>query len=256
LYVPANAFAVRPYRALFTRILGNDDLHRGLSTFVVEMTELRTILRLSDENSLVLGDELCSGTETVSAISIFVAGIQSLYKSRCTFLFATHLHEIVQYDEIRALRDAVVLKHMTVTYDKERDILVYDRKLRDGSGPDMYGLEVCKALRLPADFLENAHQVRLAHHATIHRSVLDLTTSQYNARHLTKTPCSRCGERVAEEVHHLQPQENANDDGLIVVKGGAVFHKNHRANLTNLCAKCHDDVHRKPIKCLMTSALS
>ena len=63
-----------------------------------EMSELRTILRLADENSLVLGDELCSGTEISSAISIFVAGIQRLNELKSSFIFATHLHEIVDYD--------------------------------------------------------------------------------------------------------------------------------------------------------------
>jgi dsDNA-specific endonuclease/ATPase MutS2 len=61
------------------------------------MSELRTILRLADENSLILGDELCSGTENTSAISIFVAGIQRLHSIQSSFIFATHLHEIVDY---------------------------------------------------------------------------------------------------------------------------------------------------------------
>ena len=79
LFVPATNFCFKPYKYLFTRIIGNDNLFKGLSTFAVEMSELRTILRLADENSLILGDELCSGTENMSAISIFVAGIQRLH---------------------------------------------------------------------------------------------------------------------------------------------------------------------------------
>ena len=131
LYVPCAEFNYMPYKYIFTRIVGNDNIFKGLSTFAVEMSELRTILRLGDENSLILGDELCSGTETLSAISIFVAGIQKLHKCRSSFIFATHLHEIVGYDEISSL-ESVKLKHMSVVYDKERDMLVYDRKLRDG----------------------------------------------------------------------------------------------------------------------------
>ena len=75
LYVPASSYKYKPYKYIFTRILGNDNLFKGLSTFAVEMSELRTILRLADKNSLVLGDELCSGTESISAVSIFVAGV-------------------------------------------------------------------------------------------------------------------------------------------------------------------------------------
>jgi DNA mismatch repair protein MutS len=119
LYVPCSEFQFKPYKSIFTRIIGNDNIFKGLSTFEVEMSELRTILRLMDENSLVLGDELCSGTETISAISIFVAGIQRLYQAKSSFIFATHLHEIVDYEEVREMT-TVHLKHMEVIYNKEQ----------------------------------------------------------------------------------------------------------------------------------------
>ena len=65
MYVPATSFTFKPYTSIFTRILGNDNLFKGLSTYAVEMSELRTILNNADKNSLVLGDELCSGTESI-----------------------------------------------------------------------------------------------------------------------------------------------------------------------------------------------
>ena len=123
LFVPCSQFNFKPYKYIFTRIIGNDNIFKGLSTFAVEMSELRTILRLSNENSLVLGDELCSGTETMSAISIFVAGIQHLDKCNSSFIFATHLHEIVDFEEITCL-NKVIIKHMEVIYDKEKDMLI------------------------------------------------------------------------------------------------------------------------------------
>ena len=98
LYVPATEFIFYPYNTIFTRILGHDNIFKGLSTFAVEMIELRTILQLADTNSLILGDELCSGTESDSALSIFVTGLEELHKRESTFLFATHFHEIVNYD--------------------------------------------------------------------------------------------------------------------------------------------------------------
>jgi DNA mismatch repair protein MutS len=100
LYVPCSKFSYKPYKYIFTRIIGNDNIFKGLSTFAVEMSELRTILNIANKDSLILGDELCSGTEISSAISIFVAGIQKLNKLKSSFIFATHLHEIVKYDEI------------------------------------------------------------------------------------------------------------------------------------------------------------
>jgi DNA mismatch repair protein MutS len=207
------------------------------------MSELRTILRLSNENSLVLGDELCSGTENTSAVSIFVAGIQKLHQVRSSFIFATHLHEIVDYDEITSL-PSVVLKHMTVVYDKERDMLIYDRKLKDGPGNSMYGLEVCKSLRLPEDFLEAAFNIRMKYHP-MESSMLSLKTSHFNAKKVMSM-CEKCGNKLGTEVHHLQHQKESNENGFIKnVVDGTIFHKNSVANLVTLCEKCHEEFHAK-----------
>jgi DNA mismatch repair protein MutS len=239
LYVPSTEFIFKPYQHIFTRIIGNDNLFKGLSTFAVEMSELRTILRLVNENSLVLGDELCSGTETMSAISIFVAGIQQLASCKSSFIFATHLHEIIKYDEITSL-NTVKLKHMSVIYDREKDTLVYDRKLRDGAGNNMYGLEVCKSLNLPEHFIQNAYEIRQKYNPE-NKSLLSLKTSHYNSKKLMGL-CERCGENIGVEVHHLLHQANADENGFIV-KDDVTMHKNNLANLMIVCNKCHDDMH-------------
>ena len=244
LYVPCTSFEYRPYKNIFTRIIGNDNIFKGLSTFEVEMSELRTILRLMDENSLILGDELCSGTETISAISIFVAGIKQFHERKSSFIFATHLHEIVKYDEIVNL-DSVKLKHMEVMFDKERDLLIYDRKLKDGPGNNMYGLEVCKSLSLPQDFLDLAYDIRAKYHPNA-GSLLQLKASQYNSRKLVSL-CEKCQKEIGTEVHHLQHQKDADNNGII--KGqDSLFHKNALANLMTLCEPCHDEIHKKKVK--------
>jgi DNA mismatch repair protein MutS len=245
LYVPCSSFHFKPYRQIFTRIVGNDNIFKGLSTFEVEMSELRTILRCMDENSLILGDELCSGTETISAISIFVAGIQKLYKCKSSFIFATHLHEIVDYEEIVELK-TVHLKHMEVAYDKENDMLVYDRKLKDGHGADMYGLEVCKSLSLPQDFLDAANNIRIKYNNNKGKSILSLKQSRYNANKIVNL-CEKCGKNPGTEVHHLQHQADANEDGIITTDD-SVFHKNNLANLMTLCEACHDEIHKNNLK--------
>ena len=241
MYVPASSFQYQPYRYIFTRIIGNDNIFKGQSTFAVEMSELRTILRLADENSMILGDELCSGTEIMSAISIFVAGIHKLYTSRSSFIFATHLHEIVDYEEIKNM-ETVCMKHMEVTYDKKEDCLVYDRKLKDGPGNSMYGLEVCKSLNLPQDFLDMAYDVRMKYHAET-GSVLSLKTSVYNAKKIVSV-CEKCQTKPGKEVHHLSYQSFANENGVIKTKD-AVFHKNNLGNLLTLCEECHNEIHKK-----------
>ena len=247
LYVPCSQFLFKPYKYIFTRIIGNDNIFKGLSTFAVEMSELRTILNYADENSLILGDELCSGTENTSAVSIFVAGIQKMVQMRSSFIFATHLHEIIGYDEITDLK-TVTLKHMSVVYNREKDCLEYDRKLRDGPGNSMYGLEVCKSLNLPTEFLASAYAIREKYAKTsttaeIHgRSLLSLKTSHFNSQKIMGL-CEKCGKLMGKEVHHLEPQRNANEDGIII-KDGVPFHKNNAANLMTVCEKCHAEFHQ------------
>jgi DNA mismatch repair protein MutS len=242
IFVTCGSFTYSPYNAIFTRILGNDNIFKGLSTFAVEMSELRTILRLADKNSLVLGDELCSGTESISATSIFVSGIQSLAARETSFIFATHLHEITGYSEIIELSGKVHMKHMAIAYDREKDKLIYDRRIREGAGDNMYGLEVCKALHLPSDFLENAYQIRAKYHPTSGGSILGLKTSHYNSKKVVGL-CEICKKMMGTEVHHIEFQRNANKDGIISI-GDTPFHKNHLANLLTLCEYCHKNIHK------------
>lgn len=243
LYVPCFAFTYRPYTAIFSRILGNDNLFKGLSTFAMEMSELRIILKMADQNSLVLGDELCSGTETESALSIFVAGLMKLHDIRASFIFATHFHEIVNYEEVRSLTH-LALKHMAVHYDRELDALVYDRKVQDGPGNRMYGLEVCKSLHLDEDFLEQAYQIRTKYFPIVAGELIH-TTSQYNAKKV-RGVCEMCKVELGQEVHHLEPQCLANADGMIrTINNDGVFHKNHPANLLSVCEACHLAAHKK-----------
>jgi DNA mismatch repair protein MutS len=243
LYVPCNSFTYQPYRNLFTRILGNDNIFKGLSTFAVEMTELRTILNMADAHSLVLGDELCSGTESDSALSIFTTGLEILHTRESTFLFATHFHELNKYEEITALTKMKMM-HMAVHYNQETQTLVYDRKLREGSGESMYGLEVCKSLNLPDAFLQRAHDIRMKYHPET-KNVLSLSPTHYNAKKLVGN-CELCQKHRASEVHHLQHQKKASPQNEYITNAlsGQSFHKNHTANLLNICETCHKKIHK------------
>jgi DNA mismatch repair protein MutS len=236
LYVPCAQFTYCPYNYLFTRILGNDNLFKGLSTFAVEMSELRTILNLSTKDSLILGDELCSGTESDSALSIFMAGLERLSEKKCSFIFATHFHEIKDYDELKVLEN-MKLFHMSVIFDKKTNKLVYDRKLKDGPGESMYGLEVCKALALPDDFLVRAHALRNKYNDKAD-SVLSRKTSHFNSKKI-KGMCEVCHVKEGKDVHHLQHQKYANENNKYINS----FHKDHLANLTVVCQECHDKFH-------------
>ena len=232
MYVPCSRFIYKPYTAIYSRILGNDNLFKGLSTFAVEMSELRVILKMSDQNSLILGDEICSGTETESALSIFVTTLMHLKKKGASFIFATHFHEIVQYEEVKPF----TLCHMAVTYDKANDCLIYDRKLAPGPGNRMYGLEVCKSLYLEDEFLEQAYSIRNKYFPE-NRGELSNKSTKYNAKKV-RGICEMCKSEMSAETHHMSPQKDASPDGFI-----DSFHKNHKANLLSVCEKCHDSIH-------------
>lgn len=237
-FVPASAFSYKPYRSIYSRIIGNDNLFKGHSSFAVEMSELRVILRMADKYSMILADEISKGSEMDSAMSITTASIMEFVKLGASFIITSHLHEIVEFEEIVALSKKVHLKHLMVSYDYEKDLLVYDRKLREGSGESFYGLLVCKSLHLPLEFIECAYQIRNKY-LKKSESILSQKTSVYNAKKI-KGICEMCGQNMGEEVHHILPQKDANDDGFF--ENG--LHKNHVANLSSLCSKCHDQIHR------------
>lgn len=235
LFVPCQKFIYKPYKSIFTRILNQDNLFKGQSTFSVEMSELRVIAQYANENSLVLGDELCSGTETVSALSIMMTSLLRLHERRSSFLFATHFHEILDFEELQNMK-RLKCYHLTVSYDVDNDVLVYDRKLKEGSGPRSYGLDVCEALYLDKEFLEKACEIRRMHFPEYEGSLSQIKT-HYNAQKV-KDSCELCGKKC-EEIHHLQEQQYADAGGYIANE----FHKNHPANLMGLCEGCHLKMH-------------
>jgi DNA mismatch repair protein MutS len=239
-YVAAEKMTYKPYKSVFTRILGNDDLFRGLSTFNVEMLELKNILNYADEHSLVLGDEVCSGTELGSATSIFMSALEYLYNNKTHFIFATHFHNIATCDEMKTLTNMKNI-HLSVNYDIEKDKLLYDRKLKEGPGENMYGLEICKSLHLPDVFIKRSYELRNKYFSE-NSSILDLKSSKYNSKKLVSN-CEQCGKK-GTEVHHLQYQRNSDEKGYI--KNNSLhqyFHKNKKANLMVLCDACHTKLH-------------
>jgi DNA mismatch repair protein MutS len=235
-YVPCHKFNYKPYTAIFSRIQNNDNLFMGLSSFALEMSEIRTIIKQADSNSLVLGDELCSSTDSISSISIFITTLMNLYKKKSSFIFATHLHEVSKYDELEQMT-SLKFKHMSVRYNSELDKLVYERKLQEGSGNGNYGIEVAKSLHLPSEFIDMAYGVR-NNHFPQYIGDLSLKTSTYNVKKL-RVKCEICGE-PSQHIHHINEQNTADKDGFI-----GSLHKNNPANLMSLCIKCHNKEHEK-----------
>lgn len=242
LFAPCSSMTYSPYDQIFTRIVNRDDIFKGMSTFAMEMSELRTILNMCGPKSLVLGDELCSGTENISAISIFVAGLEILTKAKSSYIFATHFHEMQHCPEINSLPQ-LGMKHMRVRYNAETGLLEYNRRLEDGCGEAMYGLEVCRSLSMPLAFLERAHVIRtnLPQSSTLTPPVLQQNPSRYSGKKLMGA-CQLCRANKATETHHIHPQKDADANGFITTAVGT-FHKDHPANLMAMCEECHHKTH-------------
>jgi len=158
-FVPASAMKFSLFESVFTRIVSKDNLAKGLSTFAVEMLEMKNIFNRAGTKSLILGDEISHGTETLSGVAIVASAIMKLAKLRSVFLFATHLHQLSTMDELVKLKNVVNL-HLEVAYDEDSDKLLYNRTLQSGSGSSIYGLEFAKSLHMDKEFLDVANNIR------------------------------------------------------------------------------------------------
>jgi DNA mismatch repair protein MutS len=237
MFVPCSQFVYKPYQSIFSRINCSDNLFKNLSLFAVEMTELRMILKNSDENSMILVDELAVGTETQSSLSILMATLEELHKKESSFLFSTHFHEILDFDEMNLLTKMKVM-HLHVFYDREQDCLIYERTLREGNGNKSYGIEVCKSLYFQPDFLDRTMEIKNKYFKES-SGILSYDASRYNSDKL-KGICEICKIHFSSDVHHIEEQKKGNESGFI-----DSFHKNHKANLMSICEKCHIKIHQE-----------
>lgn len=227
----------KPYAKLITRLNGGDNIFKGESSFATEMSELRTILRQADAQTLVIGDEIAHTSETISATAITVSAILKLLESGATFLFASHLHEVLALPEIQNIPPHQLrIGHLSVARDARNGILLYDRKLREGSGDFLYGILVAETLDLPKDFIAQAYAIA----QTIRGAPKELVSpnsSRYN-REVYQDTCRLCGSHLELQTHHLQEQHTADSKGMI-----GHMHKNNKGNLVVLCRACHQSLH-------------
>ncbi|MEA3288914.1 MAG: DNA mismatch repair protein, partial [Campylobacterota bacterium] len=236
-YVPAKSLRYCIFDEIFTRISGSDNIAKGLSSFAVEMLELKNIFNRATTHSLVLGDEISHSTETMSGVSIVASAILKLASLKSIFVFATHLHQLPEIAEIEKLKNIICL-HLSVFYNEEDDKLTFNRKLSHGSGSSMYGLEFAKSLHMDKEFLKTANDIRKRltdDYDTIER-LSKKKTSTYN-KDLYIASCAICGAPV-DDVHHIQEQKNSDDKGFI-----GHINQNHKYNLIPLCKKHHKLVH-------------
>nr|YP_010323138.1 MutS-like protein [Sinularia brassica]UKP88189.1 MutS-like protein [Sinularia brassica] len=239
MYVAADSFKLKPYNYLITRILGGDDIYKGQGTFEVEMRDLSTILKLANYNSLILGDEICHGTEVSSGTAILAATIERLTAAQTSFVLSTHLHQVF------SLIDSPVRYYHLSVIQQEGLGLIYERKLKPGPGPSQYGIEVMGHIINDKKFYNSALRYRklISWEPPSWSESSPLTVfrpSKYNAQVFIDS-CEICG-APAEAVHHIQPKSQ--------LKKLCNRRLNRRSNLVPVCSSCHLDIHRNKISIL------
>jgi DNA mismatch repair protein MutS len=163
-FVPAERARLPILDRIFTRIGASDNLARGRSTFMVEMTEAATILNTATSKSLVLLDEIGRGTATFDGLAIAWAVVEHLEsRTRAKTLFATHYHELT---ELADLLPGVRNYHVSV---KEVGAnIVFLRKVEPGSADKSYGVEVARLAGLPPTVIERAREILARHEQSEH----------------------------------------------------------------------------------------
>ena len=170
-FVPAQLVRFPIVDRVFTRIGASDDLARGRSTFMVEMTEAAIILNAATKDSLIILDEVGRGTATFDGLSIAWAVIEHI-QSRlgAKTLFATHYHELT---ELADLLSGVGNYHVTVKESENR--IIFLRKVEAGAADRSYGIEVARLAGIPPSVVHRAREILKKHEETEHELSDNLT---------------------------------------------------------------------------------
>ena len=170
-FVPAQQARLPIIDRIFTRIGASDNLARGRSTFLVEMSEVAAILNLATPRSLVLLDEVGRGTATFDGLSLAWAVVEHLHAhTRARTLFATHYHELT---ELGGLLPGVKNVHVSVRESGHE--IIFLRRVEPGSADKSYGIEVARLAGLPPGVIERARQILSKHEQKEHKLTAELS---------------------------------------------------------------------------------
>jgi DNA mismatch repair protein MutS len=208
-FVPVRAARIGAVDRIFTRIGASDNLSRGRSTFMVEMTETAAILNTATPRSLVLLDEMGRGTATYDGLALAWATLEYLHSvTRAKTLFATHYHELTALSEQLAR-----VKNYRVSIKETPGGIVFLRKVEPGAADKSYGIEVAKLAGLPIEVIRRAREVLLEHEGQERQSVKKLEDHEQPAPDSVQlaifTPLSQqIIDRLKEtDVNRLTPLE-------------------------------------------------
>jgi len=154
--VPADSADISLTDRIFTRIGASDDLYGGQSTFMVEMSEMATILKFATPRSLLILDEVGRGTSTFDGLSIAWAAVEYIAGEKCgaCALFATHYHEL---SELEGRLEGVV--NFRVTAREQGEDVIFLRKIVRGGADRSFGVSVARLAGLPKSVIGRARQI-------------------------------------------------------------------------------------------------
>lgn len=230
-YVPCKSFRYYPFKSLITQVDMTDNLFTGKSSFTSEMFSLKKILQCASKNTLVLADELCKTTEYFSAQGIVTSTITRLIEKDTPFFFTTHLHEI---PKIKAIQDLKTLNICHLSVIVKDNNIIFERKLQNGSGSDLYGLEIAKNILEDSSFIDKAFDIRNLL-SKKKGGIISSKKSVYNTKKIIDH-CEVCNSNTQLETHHINFQKDCDASGFVNDKS---FHKNELYNLVCLCKECH-----------------
>lgn len=157
-FVPAREAEIPLLDKLFCRVGAQDNLAKGESTFLVEMSEASQILRSASINSLIIMDEIGRGTSTEDGMSIAYAIIEYLKNLGSITLFSTHYHELTHFDTYK-------MQLITLKVEENKDGIVFLRKATEGVATSSYGIHVARLAGLPKEVIKSAITFQKKHFA-------------------------------------------------------------------------------------------
>ncbi len=203
-FLPAQSARLGIVDRIFTRIGASDNLARGRSTFMVEMTETAAILNTATERSLILLDEIGRGTATYDGLAIAWATIEYLHAHiRAKTLFATHYHELTELAE-----RLEGVKNFHVTVKDSPTGIVFLRKVEPGPANRSYGIEVAKLAGLPSDVIARAREVLAEHESAEQRVSSQLAASIESLVHndrIQLTMFTPLSQKIVDQLKAVDP---------------------------------------------------
>ncbi len=199
-YVPADSADLPIVDRVFTRIGAADNLARGRSTFMVEMTETAVILNTATSRSLIVLDEIGRGTSTYDGLALAWAVVEHIqHHIRAKTLFATHYHELTELaQQLEGVRN------LHVAVKESGDQILFLRRVSPGAADRSYGIEVARLAALPLSVIERARQILVLHESAEHSVTEELSPKPAPLQIQLFEPVNY---QIAERIRNLNVDE-------------------------------------------------